>query len=218
MTYRIYGSDERGFSISDQPYKAGIGISKDLASPFPANFIAQTSTTEFAVLGAEVDLPAANKTYYRVVAVDEKGGRSGPSDYATAPRPLIYSKPVTLATAGEPYRYAVRTTRSLGDLTARQVEAGGKEVVNYWSLERPMFAIGQGPKWLAIDPATGVLSGTPDASGPFDVVATATIDREVRKVDEAALKWGNEKLISNAIERVGATAQKFTIEVGSRVK
>ena len=38
--------------------------------------------------------PAANKTYYRVVAVDEQGKRSGPSDYATGPRPVIYSKPV----------------------------------------------------------------------------------------------------------------------------
>jgi hypothetical protein len=218
VKYRIYGSDERGFSISDQPYKAGIGISKVLPSPFPANFIAETDATEFAVLGAEVDLPAANKTYYRVVAVDETGRRSGPSDYAAAPRPLIYSKPVTLAKAGEAYRYEVRTTRSVGDLTARQVEAGGKEVMNYWSLEKPVFAIGQGPKWLAIDPATGILSGTPDSSGRFDVAITATIDREARKVDEAALKWGNEKVISNGSERVGVATQKFTIEVASQVK
>jgi hypothetical protein len=148
-----------------------------------------------------------------VVALDEKGRRSGPSDYAAAPRPLIYSKPVTLARAGESYQYPVRTTRSLGDLTARQVETGGKEVMNYWSLEKPVFAIQQGPKWLAIDPATGVLSGTPDASGAVDIVVTATIDRESRKVDEAALKWGNEKVISNGTERVGVAAQKFTVEV-----
>ena len=55
---------------------------------FPANFVAETTATELAVLGRGVDLPAANKTYYRVVAVDERGKRSGPSDYATAPRPV----------------------------------------------------------------------------------------------------------------------------------
>ena len=53
---------------------------------FPANFIAETTAAELAVLGADVDLSAANKTYYRVVAVDEQGKRSGPSDYAVAPR------------------------------------------------------------------------------------------------------------------------------------
>jgi hypothetical protein len=215
VRYRVYGSDEKGFSTSDQPYKAGVGISKDLPSTFPANFIAETSATELAVLGAPVDLPAANKTYYRVVAVDERGNPSGPSDYATAPRPVIYSKPLTVATAGQPYRYQVRATRSLGDLTARQVQANGKEVMNYWSLEKPAFAIRQGPKWLTVDPATGVLSGTPDAAGKSEVVVTAAIDRDVRTVDEGALKWGNEKVVSTAVERVGATAQKFTIEVGS---
>jgi hypothetical protein len=215
--YRVYGSDEKGFSVSDRPYKAGTGVSKDLPATFPANFIAESTATEFAVLGAAVELPAANKTYYRVVAVDEKGGRSGPSDYATAPRPVIYTKPVTVARAGEPYHYPVRATRSLGDLTARQPEFGGREVMNYWSLEKPTFAVRQGPKWLSIDPATGVLSGTPDAPGAFEIVVTATIDREARAVDEGALKWGNEKVISSAVERVGAAAQRFTIEVGSRV-
>ena len=32
----------------------------------PANFIAETTAMELPVLGSEVALPAANKTYYRV--------------------------------------------------------------------------------------------------------------------------------------------------------
>src|SRR6185437_9293666 len=136
VSYRVYGSDEKGFSPGDKPYAASIGISKDLTNPFPANFIAQTSGTELAVLGEEVDLQAANKTYYRVVAVDEKGNRSGPSDYAAAPRPVIYSKKQTEAKVGEPYRYQLRANCSWGDLTARQVPAGGKEVVSFWSIEK----------------------------------------------------------------------------------
>ena len=107
---------------------------------FPANFIAETTATELKVLGREVDSPAANKTYYRVVAVDGTGGGARPSDYATAPRPVIYSQPVLAAKVG----------------------AG-----------------------IAM-----LLSGIPDA-GKVDVTITATIDREVRKLDEKVLP-GNQ--------------------------
>ena len=44
--YRVYGSDEKGFSVSDVPYKVNVGASKELPSPFPANFIAETPGTE----------------------------------------------------------------------------------------------------------------------------------------------------------------------------
>jgi hypothetical protein len=54
---------------------------------FPANFIAETITTELKVIGPDVALPAANKTSYRVVAVDEPSKRSGPSDPITRPVP-----------------------------------------------------------------------------------------------------------------------------------
>jgi hypothetical protein len=211
--YRIYGSDEKGFSISDKPYKANVGASKDLPNTFPANFIAETTATEFVVLGPDVSAPSGNKTYYRVVALDEKEKRSGPSDYAAAPRPVIYSKPATTAVAGKTYEYRILATRSLGDLTSRQVDGGGKEVANFWAVENPTFELQQGPKWLRIDAKTGLLSGTPDAAGKYDVAVTAKIDHDVRKVNESALIWGNEKVISNTTERVGSNTQKFTIEV-----
>ncbi|HSU67344.1 MAG TPA: putative Ig domain-containing protein, partial [Tepidisphaeraceae bacterium] len=216
VKYRVYGSDEKGFSANDEPYKVNVGTCKDLSSSFPANFIAETNTTELAVLGPGVDLPAANKTYYRVVAFDEKGKRSGPSDYAEAPRPVIYSQPLTTATVGEPYHYQARANSSWGDLTARQASGGGQEVLNFWSFEKPRFAIEQGPNWLRIDPATGILSGTPDGPGNVQVVVTASIDREVRKLDEAILKWGNEKVVSVGVQRVGSADQKFTITVTPR--
>lgn len=213
VKYRIYGSDEKGFSASDAPYKEDIGISKDLPSTFPANFIAQTDATELAVLGEGVDLPAANKTYYRVVAVDEKGKRSGTSDYAQAPRPIIYSKAVSSASVGLPYRYQVRANSSLGDLTARQIHTGANEIASFWSIEKPRYAIGNGPGWLVIDPVTGILSGTPNEPGKVEIVVTASIDRDARKLDEAILKWGNEKVISETVEHVGTATQKFAIDV-----
>ena len=213
--YRVYGSDEKGFTIGDQRYQSTVGVSKaemaDWNPWFPANFIAETPATELAVMGCEINLPAANKTYYRVVAVDAQGKRSGPSDYAAGPRPVIYSKPVLTAKVGTEYRCQVLANRSLGDLTARM--KGNDQVGGYFDIEKPKFAIEQGPAWLKIHAATGLLSGTPDAAGKVEVVVTATIDREVRKLDEKALVWGSEKVLSTATERVGVATQRFLVEV-----
>jgi hypothetical protein len=204
VKYRIYGSDEKGFTASDEPYPVTIGASRDVTSPFPANFVTEVS-------GTEVELKESLRAYYRVVAVDDKGHRSGPSDFAESPRPVIYSKPVTAAKAGAAYAYPVASVRSIGDVRTRVVN--GRETMSFWDIERPRYALTQGPAWLKIDEATGVLSGTPDAAGKFPVVVTATIDREARKLDGPALSWGAEKVVSSAQERVGVATQKFTIEV-----
>ncbi len=208
VKYRVYGSDEKGFTASDSPYKVNIGDCKELSSPFAANFIAETAATELTVIGGKVDLPNAAKTYYRVVAVDQQGKRSGPSDYATAPRPIIYSQPAPTAKVGVEYRYQVQANRSLGDL-----RVNGKGSANFWNIEKPKFALSSGPKWLKLDPATGVLSGVPDAAGKAEVVVAAAIDREVRKLDDSALKWGQEKIVSTTTEKVGSTTQSFVIDV-----
>ena len=208
VKYRVYGSDEKGFSASDAAYKVNVGVCKELPSVFPANFIAETAATELAVIGHQVDLPDATKTYYRVVAVDQEGKRSGPSDYATAPRPIIYSKPVVAAKIGNGYRYQVLTNRCLGDF-----RNNGRTEASFWDIEKPKFVLERGPTWLKLDAATGVLSGTPEASGNVEVAVTATIDHEVRKLDEGTLKWGQEKVASIATERVGSATQSFVIVV-----
>jgi hypothetical protein len=85
--------------------------------------------------------------------------------------------------------------------------------MNYWDIENPRFALQQGPTWLKIDERTGVLSGVPKSPGKVVITVTATIDREVRKLDERALSWGQEKTLSMTMQRVGAAAQTFTLEV-----
>ena len=213
--YRIYGSDEKGFTIGDRPYQSSVGISKTEMAAwnpwFPANFIAETPSNELAVIGPDITLPAANKTYYRVVAVDDQGKRSGPSDYATAPRPVVYSRPALTATVGAEYRYQARASRSLGDLSARMKDK--QQVSGYFDIEQPVFTLERGPAWLKMDETTGLLSGVPDAAGKVEVTVTATIQREVRKLDEKVLAWGNEKVLATEIERVGAATQNFVIEV-----
>jgi predicted PP-loop superfamily ATPase len=105
----------------------------------------------------------------------------------------------------------VRANRSLGDLSARV--QGGNQVGGYFDIEKPKFALAQGPAWLKIDGVTGILSGTPSAAGRVEVAVTATIDREVRKLDEKALVWGRETVLSTGTEHVGTTTQKFVIDV-----
>lgn len=212
VKYRVYGSDEKGFSVSDVPYKVTIGTSQELSPEFPANFITETTATELAVIGDGVESPSANKTYYRVVAVNSQDKRSGPSDYVTAPRPMIYGKPALQATVGTAYSSQLQANRSLGDLQLRMV--GNKETANFWDIEKPRFTLDEGPAWLKIDPATGLLSGTPDAAGKFDIAVTVTIDQEVRKLDDARLGWGVEKVISSSTERVGSATRRYSIVVG----
>ena len=92
---RIYASDEKAFSVSDRPYNVTVGVSDKLPSSFPANFVAETSATELEVVGRRVEFAGAIKAFYPVLAMDAAGSRSGPSDYAASPRPLIVSAPVT---------------------------------------------------------------------------------------------------------------------------
>ena len=141
--YRVYASDEKGFSISDQPYTVTVGVSKKLPAKFPANFVVETPATELEVVGTRCRRsPDANKAFYRVIAVDAAGKRSGPSDYAASLRPVIFTKPVTRASEGAEYRYPIAAVRSLGDLRTRVV--AGKETMNFWDIERLRFRIQNG--------------------------------------------------------------------------
>ena len=176
VKYRVYGSDEKGFSISDKPYKVNVGIQKQeekLPDPFPANFVAETDQPELVVVGVGLELQGANKAYYRVVAVGEEGKRSWSSDYVTAPRPLIYTKPVPTAKVGQEYRYQVSAIRSIGDLRVQGDQKG------FWDIEKSSFTV-KGPGWLKIDQTTGELTGTPAAPGKAAVVVTATDRKSTR--------------------------------------
>jgi hypothetical protein len=211
VKYRVYGSDEKGLSVSDVPYRRNVGQSKEVPAQAPANFVAETSDTELVVLGPGVGLPNANRAFYRVVAVDDRGKRSGPSDYAAAARPFIYSKPPEAARVGTELRYQVRAVRSLGDLRLRTIQ--GKEVASFWDVERPRFELVRGPSWLRMDESTGVLRGVPGAAGSADVVVRVTLERSVRRLDEGRLSWGQEVVKEVAVEHVGSATQRFRIAV-----
>jgi hypothetical protein len=206
--YRVYGSDEKGFTVHDTPYEVKLGDTKELANPFPANFVAEVAGTSLEVLGVGNGLPNANKAYYRVVAVDAGGKRSGDSDYVEAPRPFIYSTPVTSAPAGQPYRYQVKAIRSIGDL-ARRDGARPKPGTKFWKLEPLKFSLTQKPGWMSINPETGLITGTSDGTGGM-VTVSVTLTKEHRLVhDENAIVWGNEYEKSKTYETLGPVTQQF---------
>ena len=153
--YDVYGSDERGFSVSKTPYRV-LGLGEQ-----PANFVARTAATEMRVVGADGGNTAGrNRSFYRVVAIDSHGTESGPSDQVELPHPYIWSAPRTDASAGGVYRYEVRTLRSLGDLQHRYAEPSQR----FWEREEYQFELEKGPGWLELDEKSGVLSGRPRAT------------------------------------------------------
>lgn len=172
--YKIYGSNEKGFSISDNEYKVvmGRGFCKDMdeynsktdipdrnAVKTPANLVTTTKETHLVVVEADLTLPNTNKAFYRVVAVDENGKESGPSDYAEFPRPFIYSKLPENIKSGQHFSYALGVVSSIGDLKCRD----GYNAA-FWDREYLTFTLSQSPEWLKIDAETGKLSGKPEVS------------------------------------------------------
>lgn len=183
VAYKVYGSDEQGFSVSDTEYVVymGRGFCTTMdeynaakpGAPFygdvktPANLVTKTDQIRLAVVGPQVTLPNANKAFYRVVAVDEKGNESGPSDQVEMPRPWVYSAPVAAAKVGESYRYAPATLASIGFLWCN-----GSYNPAFWNRDRLTWQLTTGPAWLKL--ADGVLTGTPTAAGEANVVLKLT--------------------------------------------
>ena len=186
--YRIYASDEKGFTTSDRPYDVAAGNQKTRGLfpgkqkvAFPANFIAETAEPAWQF--------EPGRAFYRVVAVDEHGNRSGSSAFAEAPRPWIYTRPPREARVGVPYRYEAKTVRSIGDLSYRDFGPNESYQSAFWDADQPAFSLETemprcgnfNPKWLRIDPETGVLSGTPRPGdeGEYQVNIRVRIDGRV---------------------------------------
>ncbi|UCG47148.1 MAG: putative Ig domain-containing protein [Phycisphaerales bacterium] len=210
VKYRVYGSDEQGFTVHDAPYDIKLGETTELDNPFPANFVAEVTDTSLNVIGVGNELPNANRAYYRVVAVDGSGNRSGDSDYVEAPRPFIYSTPVTAAPMGRPYRYQVKAIRSIGDLRRRD-NTKPKPGTRFWKIERLRFSLAQKPDWMSINPDTGLITGTSDATGGT-VTVSVTLTKEHRLVhDKNNIVWGNEYEQSKTYETIGPVTQQFIV-------
>ncbi len=158
--FEIYGSDERGFSSSRQAYVIVTGDSDPEGKrTMPANLLQETQQTTAVVVG--VDLANGNCAFFRVVAVDAAGVRSGPSDYAEAPRPFITTPLPQNIPAGVTTTIPLRTIRSSGDLRA---ESDGprryQKAIRDGDLVH--FVLDEGPEFVELDNTSGTLTLRPE--------------------------------------------------------
>jgi hypothetical protein len=186
--YKVYGSDEQGFSVSDTESLVlrGKGFVKTfeeyVAKPTdapdtnlvktPANLLAQTAESRLRVVGADLTQPNANRAFYRVVALDSAGNESGPSDYVAVPRPYVFSQPPP-ARVGVAYQYQPAAIRSLGDLRCRANESSSYNAA-FWDREELTFQAVQLPPGLSLDPQTGLIQGTFAVAGDVSLVFAVT--------------------------------------------
>jgi hypothetical protein len=161
-TYEIYGSDERGFSAHREPYTLVAGTNLEPLAP-SANLLQTTTATWCTVVDTDLTETTGNLPFFRVVAVDQHGVRSGPSDYAETPRPFVYSHPPQQIRAGQTSAYQLKTLASAGDL--RSISDGPQRYISaFRDLDEPRFLLDEGPAWLELNETTGILQATPEAA------------------------------------------------------
>jgi hypothetical protein len=184
IAYEVYGSNIKGFSVSKEPYEI------ETLGTVPSNYLGRTTSTHMVVAGYQAveNIPVGvknpdnlNRSFYRVVAIDKHGTRSGCSAYAELPHPYFWTKAPTTVRTNRNYRYQPRLIHSLGDMQFRYVEPNCK----FWECEQLSFSLLKAPKWLNIDADTGLLTGTAPESGtgrhPVSIRATATFEKRTGK-------------------------------------
>jgi hypothetical protein len=160
VRYEIYGSDERGFTVSRQAYSISAGESEvDGTRVMPANLLHTTEDTTAVVVGRTVE--TGNRAFYRVVAIDADGVRSGPSDYAEAPRPFVVTSPPQRIPPGATTTVALQVIRSIGDLRS---ESDGPRRCNMAIRDGDeiTFLLDEGPDFIELDSCTGLLTLRPE--------------------------------------------------------
>ncbi len=157
--YEVYGSDERGFSAHRDAYTL-FGGSEAGEHQVPGNYLATTTDTELTVAGPDIHAGRGNRVYYRVVAVDSHGRRSGPSDFVEAPRPFIHTLPPPRAMAGQEYRYAIQALTSCGDLQSES-EGSQRYLSAFRNGDELRFVLDEAPDFVALEACSGVLTARP---------------------------------------------------------
>lgn len=174
VAFDVYGSDEKGFSVSKQRYASYA------RGTVAGNFLGRTSGTSMLVGSPTPSHENMNRCFYRVVAVDANGTESICSDFVELPHPHYWSRPPASVPAGTAFSYRPGVIRSLGDAQHRDAPKG----TGFWGREELAFSLLQGPPWLKVDPKTGTLEGSPPSPGSARVQLEARTQFGRRAVQE----------------------------------
>jgi hypothetical protein len=151
VSYRIYGSEERGFTAHDDRYEYNDGLEGTQRAA--ANLLLETHSTQLSV-----SLPETLwRPYYRVIAVDGKGRLSGPSALSELSHPLIATSQLPNATESQFYKTQIVTSASIGHLVSAD-ENGKSYQMKFRSGDELAFDMTGAPAGLSID-SQGVISG-----------------------------------------------------------
>lgn len=151
LRYRIYGSEERGFTAHDSPYKYDDGLNG--IQEAEANLLLET-------IGPieSINLPSNLwRPFYRVVAVDREGRNSGPSAQGRLTDPLIATTELPAAVRSHFYRFTIATSASIGHLVSAD-ENGLPYQMKFRYGDDLVFHMTGAPAGLSID-KSGVISG-----------------------------------------------------------
>jgi hypothetical protein len=185
--YEVYGSDERGFTARREPYDVFVGKSEEGGSKgdetveFPANLLSRTEATSLVVVGGDPGA-STSRCFYRVVAVDEACERSGPSDYVEAPRPFIFSLPPGQIRAGAAATYQMEALRSAGDLRCLS-DGSRRYIAAFRDADELRFILDEGPSWIELDEASGVMTFSPEARDASTHTVTVRVQNGQGGVD-----------------------------------
>ena len=163
VAFKVYGSEERGFSANDRPYELNAGLEGNRRAP--GNLLLETHGAVFSI-----DVPEDLwRPYYRMVAVDGAGRVSGASDVAELPHPLIASRELPAAQRLRFYQAQIKTSASIGHLVSAD-EDGKSYQLRFRTGDKLSFSLEGAPAGLTIDDR-GVISGFVDAgaSGKYEV-------------------------------------------------
>ncbi len=151
MRYRIYGSEERGFSANARPYEYNGGL--EGVRQAPGNLLLETQGPgESIVLPEDIWRP-----YYRVEAVDNQGRESGASAIGELPHPLIASRELPPAVRMHFYEARIRTSASIGHSVSAD-ENGQSYQMKFRGGDEYSFSLTGAPEGVSIDD-TGLISG-----------------------------------------------------------
>ncbi|MEO6922189.1 MAG: putative Ig domain-containing protein, partial [Bryocella sp.] len=151
VNFKIYGSDERGFTANDNLYEYNDGLKGTQQAP--ANLLLETNSANgSAQLPDELWRP-----YYRIVAVDRKGRVSGPSAMAELSHPLIATTQLPAAIRAIFYQAQIMTSASIGHLVSAD-ENGLPYQLRFRSGDDLVFHMTGAPTGLSID-KNGLISG-----------------------------------------------------------
>ncbi|MES2223125.1 MAG: Ig domain-containing protein [Acidobacteriota bacterium] len=167
VSYRIYGSEERGFTTNDNRYEYNDGLAGTQWAA--ANLLLETHSRKGAIA-----LPGALwRPYYRVVAVDGKGRLSGSSAMAELAHPLIATRQLPNAIGSQFYKTQIATSASIGHLVSAD-ENGKSYQMKFRSGDELAFEMSGAPAGLTIDDH-GVISGFVGDAKPAEYQVTIRV-------------------------------------------